>query len=343
MSFISNLPEALKIDNFVEIDQTTQGASESVQIFRKYVTVKADYNNTSKIYIAVSPLEKRPDPQEFIEMTRGEKKFFGLRQRIKRLWFYCAWGVQHLSYRASNYAINEYPSEIVRIRENVEPRPITSRHRTGRAIFIDTFENYFAVLTEKWALSGDAGYVTALNTDYPKQGKYAVKMTTNNVDTESCSIDLYLGAFPKGRFGFECDWMSFAQVANIEEIKFDLQYFDGTNDIRSQVKWLGEANKKWQYLNSAGTYTDITGGAQDLEVEATLYPLWHHLKLIADLQNEEYVKLLSDWVEYDLSNIAVHSSANALSPLLNIDLTVKTGANNATTIYVDNIIITDEE
>ena len=101
---------------------------------------------------------------------------------------------------------------LVMLREVIEPRPITSRTRTGRAFFIDTFEEYTAIPTEKWY---EHDGTIALVTDYPKQGKTCMSLTTGANATDDAQAILSMGAFPKSRFGMEFDFQCDEAVANI--------------------------------------------------------------------------------------------------------------------------------
>jgi hypothetical protein len=94
----------------------------------------------------------------------------------------------------ASFEIQPVITDYVRVTENIQERPITSRRRTGRAFFIDTFEHYTAAVTEKWAqLSG----TIALATDYPKCGLNCMKLTTGNVIGNTAEARLILELSPK--------------------------------------------------------------------------------------------------------------------------------------------------
>lgn len=235
----------------------------------------------------------------------------------------------------------EYVRDI-RITENIQDRPLTSRNRTGRVFFVDTFEHYTSVITEKW-IDGGVGVPTiALNTDYPQTGLQCTKLTTGAVVDNTAYIGMTMGTFPKSRFGMEINFTSLHNVANIRAISITIYYYDGTNLLQGALQYLGEANLKWQYYNSAGAFADVTGGAFEFQFSTT-YPIYHYIKAVIDFSTNEYVKLLCDNQEYDLSGTAINSSASGLSPHMYFFVMVQTPAAAARSLYVDNIVLTDKE
>ena len=228
----------------------------------------------------------------------------------------------------------------IMVRQNIEAVPITSRQRTGRAFLVDTFEDYTAVITEKWRqLTG----TIALDTDYPKQGKSCMSLTTAAGVGETANTTFYIGAFPKSRFGIEFEFQCGETVTNITSFLCQILYYDGTQYIQTHVKWLGTNQLKWQYYSSAGAYIDISSGDQELDFVATDQPLYNNLKFVADMKNEEYVKLICNEKEFDLSGIAARTGADASAPRLAVTLVVTNAVIGARTLRVDNVILTDEE
>jgi len=225
-----------------------------------------------------------------------------------------------------------------RILENIQSRPITSRRRSGRVFFVDTFEDYTALLSEKWRLGTGT---QELSTEHPKQGKQSIKMTTGDQINNLSQPELYLGLVPPGRYGLELEIMSQAGAANIKELYIQLCMFDGAKYHMPLITWLGEANKKFQYMNSGGGFTDI--GDFDLYVEGS-YLCYHNWKLVVDYKKGEYVKFICDHKEYDLKGIAYKIDNSAQAPKLCVFIRLKNAVTTAARIcYVDNVILTDQE
>jgi hypothetical protein len=234
-------------------------------------------------------------------------------------------------------------TDYVRVTENIQERPITSRQRTGRAFFIDTFEHYTAAISEKWMKDGSvAGETLALATDYPKCGLNCMKLTTGVGIGDYVEAQYWEGLPPPGRFGLECEFQSFNTAVNTLALFFKIQYFDGTNVTDAEVKWLGEANKKWQYQDSGAVLRDITGGAQDIYIEAADL-IYHNLKLVVDVPAAKYVSLVCDDKKFDLSAYAIKVAASAIPTHLRFCIYIASAAVAAAIMRVDNVVLTDME
>lgn len=230
--------------------------------------------------------------------------------------------------------------EPYKIAEAVEPRPLTSRQRTGRAFLIDTFENYTTAVTEKWAQ--DTGTV-ALDTAYPKEGKRCMKLTTGTAATNNARATIYVGGVPKGKMGIELDFMTMDVDDNITSLCFSSVVYDGTNAVQYGLKYLGSTDLKWQYMNTSGTYTDVTGGAHTLQISETV-PIWQHFKAIYDSRAAEYVKFYCNEKEFSLAGIDAYSSANAAAAYESLTIEIVNETSTAArNLYIDNFILTELE
>ena len=229
---------------------------------------------------------------------------------------------------------------IVMVRENIEARPITSRTRTGRAFLIDTFEEYTAAVTEKWVQRfGTLG----LATDFPKQGKSCMSLTTGATAADVAHASVFIGCPIKTRIGIEFDFMCNSLMADVTALFIGLIYYDGTESHDASVKYLCSTDIKWQYQSSPATWTDITGGSQNIYFSISGH-VWNNVKFVADIKAEEFVSLSCNELDLDLSGLNIVSGANPSAPYLDITFGIineNTGA--ARVLRVDNVILTDEE
>ena len=226
------------------------------------------------------------------------------------------------------------------VRENIEPRPITSRTRTGRAFLIDTFEEYTTAITEKWVQTEGT---IALATDFPKQGKSCMSLTTGATAADPSMASLYLGCPVKTRIGLEFDFQVSSLMANVRDLSLNLYYYDGVLEQASSVKYLGSTDIKWQYKDFGAGWVDVVGGSQNIYFSATT-PIWHNVKLVVDLKKEVYVKMFCNQLELDLANIGYNRNVNASATHLRVDIGVTNETTAASRIMrIDNVILTDEE
>jgi hypothetical protein len=236
-------------------------------------------------------------------------------------------------------------TDYMRVTENIQQRPITSRQRTGRAFFIDTFEHYTAAITEKW--TSTVGTV-ALATDYPKDGLQCMKLTTGAVLGNQADAYLYMGPPPKGRFGVEFDFALADAVAGVAVIQLNVKYDDGGSCYQGRLKYLGPT-AKWQFLNNAGADEDIDGGAQSFTVGSKV---WHNLKAVFDFAALKYVKLLVDELDFVREGVTprfvtgdgdLYDIGISTLPYLYVQILIETAAAAAKTLTVDNFILSDME
>lgn len=230
-----------------------------------------------------------------------------------------------------------------RMLEAIEPRPLTSRRRTGRAFFVDTFEHYNLLLTEKARIVG-TNAIGVLAQDYPKTGLFCARLTTENVLDRTAYLQYNMGAFPKGKFGIEFDFQCGSGVANLKYISIGVYYYDGVNLIEGRVRWIGTDAvllEKWQYYD--GAWKDVPNGAYKFYVEAVTQPIYHNIKLIADIENELYVRLIYNEIEIDLSALPLNTGVDPTLPQLGANVGITTETNTAIVGRVDNIVFTDQE
>jgi len=224
--------------------------------------------------------------------------------------------------------------------------PYFSRFRTGAVFHIDDFENYNSVITEKWVIDGTAasGFTGVLATDYPLQGKYCVKLTTGTTANDYVNMYLYKGMFRlEEKLGLEFAWQSPSTATNIQYVQAYFENYDGTDVYQAAVKWLGTTNLKWQYRNSVGSFADVTDGSHNLHVAATTQPSYHHVKFVVDFKNSEYVRLMCDDKEFDLSGLGIGKSASATTPQLRMYIECATDTTTAVVMRVDGVVLTYKE
>lgn len=227
------------------------------------------------------------------------------------------------------------------VKENIESRPNTSISRTGTVVLTDDFEHGLA--TERWK---QAAGTVANAADYPFNGGKCLKITTGTGAADTGQADHWMGFPADKRMGLELWFMSNSLKANITSIAFLMRYYDGVNALTGVLKWLGTTEEKWQYYNASGTWSDVTGGAQPLYVEATLQPQYHHVKFVIDFENETYVSMESDGLgKKDLSAIDIHSGADTTTTYTlytSIYITNQT-ATAARDLWLDDVVWTMNE
>ena len=184
--------------------------------------------------------------------------------------------------------------------------------------------------------TGTAGYTVTLSTNYAFMGSTSLKITPDNTANAYVQVKKYTGMPESEKVGIECNisfpsthgeyfllgiWFYTGAVAKICNVRYDIQ------------------NQKWQYRNSAGAYIDVTDGDQKLQAFTGLF---HHIKLIADIKNETYVKLYCNQKIYDLTDIGVYTFASGSDEMLIGTIQVSVDAAAFYDFYLDDMTITEE-
>ena len=204
--------------------------------------------------------------------------------------------------------------------------------RRGNVVFIDSFESGCApYLTD----AGRPGSAVVLSAITARSGAYSCKMTTGAVANAYARVARFQSYPALSKYGLE---VAFTSDDNAVDIQISLNIYDGVNVNTFAVKYL-PASDKWQYLNAAGGWTDLATGVD-------LFPHFNHFhvaKLVVDLDLKKYFYFLWDSDEVGMSTIAGHQVASGLSPQIAANIHLHGGAGAAATIYVDDVIITQNE
>lgn len=223
----------------------------------------------------------------------------------------------------------------VYIKENIQSRPLSSRRRTGRAFLVDSFGEYYDVVTENWVQN--AGTIS-LDTDVHRSEGVSMNLLTGATDGDNARAHLFVGLSPVGRYGVECQIILNQAITKVQEIDLDLWMYLSGVVYQGRIKLLLEANNKFQYLDMDNVYQDITDGAFTHTVFG--FVDW---KLVVDFESKTYVKFMCGNKEWDLSSYTLRSTSSPTEDLLQVAVEITTGENVAKSMNVDDVVITDEE
>jgi len=235
----------------------------------------------------------------------------------------------------------EYQANMV-IKENVEPRLISSVSRTGRVIYQDDFETYTSVLTEKWLQSQGT---TTLDTGSPFRGKVAAKLVTAASIGAQGQITKTFQAAQNNRIGVEFWWDPIGALADIDNMTIQCSFYDGTNSTTSKLIYFftnASGTQKWQYLDNTNSWVDVPTGAQTIYYDGS-YPCYHHFKAVLDFNNAKYVSFVSDNKIFTPATLGMYVVGDATYPRIVIRLGITAKTATAITMYVDDFILTDQE
>ncbi len=143
--------------------------------------------------------------------------------------------------------------------------------------------------------------------------------------------------FPTGQLvlGFELSW---GFDLNIATIAFNLSWFDGAVEHECNISYL-PATGTLRYQTAAAAWTNIVVGLNLLEV----YQPYHVIKLVADFDTNEHVRVILNENTYDLAGIALYDSPNAAGPMIQGQMYVVSDLVGASQFSADRAILTQNE
>lgn len=124
-------------------------------------------------------------------------------------------------------------------------------------------------------------------------------------------------------------------VSDLKYICFYPLWYEGATLYTASIRY-DVANSKWQYLDTADNWQDITDGA------ALMYDLsWNFIDFSVDLANHTFISLVHDNIFCDMSGIPLKSVALAVGTLLELQIRIITSGAAMGELYLAPILITN--
>ena len=204
--------------------------------------------------------------------------------------------------------------------------------RQGNVAFIDTFDN--DLVPYHIDLSGLGADVKVVS-EYSKTGLFAAKLTCGSTLSHLSSIYKYLSYPAFSKWGFE---VAFTFNDAIERYDFVLTLAIGTDYYDVHI----------QYLNSIDTLRYRAFGGAYVPILTPVSPyalprLFHVLKVVADFNTRQYVRVILDNRRISLAGIPMYKSAGLFGYFMLADFKVIEDRDANPTCYIDEFIITQNE
>lgn len=204
--------------------------------------------------------------------------------------------------------------------------------RRGSYVWYDDFE----AAATKWAhVTPGTGDAIELSTARCFTGSQSMKLTSPDSTLVSCAMERYFTLPPNTRIGVECMFMpnDSKMLATI-----NVSGYDGSAYYIPAVRVNFDTDVV-QYYNSAAAWTTIE---DDLGFFDGIN-MWLFVKLVFDWDTKKYVRLMVGKEEYDLSAQSMRTSGSGLEPFVNIAISATPTENANHILYVDNVILTQNE
>lgn len=204
--------------------------------------------------------------------------------------------------------------------------------RRGNVVFIDNFEGS----TLQWETGGGGtNHVEAISTGNARDGSQSCILTAGAGVLGQAYITKHIGIINPGKIGLE---VSFTLDAATTLFDLAFWYYDGANVHRGYVRY-DPSKTKWEYFNSGGTRTDLATGVK----LRTANSPWHTCKLVLDTDTDKYSRFLYNDVEISMEGIDIYMTTDTDDPMIMIEIIHLCTDAAVKSIYVDNVILTQNE
>ena len=209
---------------------------------------------------------------------------------------------------------------------------INTFDRRGDTVWMDDFEHTL----NKWEVvlfgTGAAG---AVSNNAARNGEYSAALTTGTgADPTVYLIHHFFVPVP-GKVGVE---FSFSSGSWPSYVNLFLDLYDGVYHWSPNFRY-NKVNSKLQVQDRTAGYVDV---ATSLVLKADSYH-FHTAKLVVDMATGDYVRLLLNGVEYDISAYAMPRISDTSTPEATVAVVPEGNGTNSRIIYVDDVIITQNE
>lgn len=113
-----------------------------------------------------------------------------------------------------------------------------------------------------------------------------------------------------------------------------MNVYTGSVVLNTGIRW-NNTGDKWQYLNSAGSWADISGGAQTLAQGRFI-----KLQFSLNVNTAKYKTLKVSNLELDISTLALQSSSDSSAATIELLIYGSNAGANSLSGYIDYILVT---
>lgn len=210
---------------------------------------------------------------------------------------------------------------------------IVTYDRRGDVVVVDDFSAGLASWTR---LQPNGDEVVDLTTQRVLTGRFAVRLVNSASSAFNAGIRRNVPGAVKSRIGLE---FAFGLVTTDSRVEAELRYFDGVDEWLWSVRW-NDTGDLVEVLQAGGTYATLASDVI-LDVGSGTF---HFLKLVIDMNTKAYVRALLNRRTFDLSAYSAQDVGSSTSDRLQLTVRAeKPGGGAQRTVYVDNVVVTQNE
>ena len=209
---------------------------------------------------------------------------------------------------------------------------VVTYHRGGIVLFVEDFADGM----NRWVtVVQGAGDVVDLSLTRSLNGLLSARLLAASILNPLTRLYTELPRQIPSVIGGE---IAFSMDGATGEVQLELSQHDGNTFLAGSVLY-DPVNDLVRYIDSAGNWTTL---ASSVNLVTSDY-VFHRMKLVTDIVNEEYVKVLLDDQAYSLSGVALHNNPVQGLGGLSIQVTNQGVVGESHAVYVDRVIVTQNE
>lgn len=209
---------------------------------------------------------------------------------------------------------------------------IHSFDRRGNILLLDDFEA--GIL--RWDNDGAGdNHTETVNAGAAKSGTQSCKLTAGEGAGGQSWIYKYLGVPVSGKIGAE---FSFTIDDDTTTITVDFRWLDGAKYYKAYIKY-EKAQDRFRYLDKDNAWQDLFTNFKLVASSKT----FHTMKIVIDTGLLEQVRFMLDNQTKDTSGVALRPDTDTTAASIYLGINHTSAHADVKSIYVDNIIITQNE
>lgn len=172
--------------------------------------------------------------------------------------------------------------------------------RRGEVLFFDTFKHGLAA----WSTSvSGAGAEVNIVADETYRAGLACQLIAGSDSNHHATIHRYLANPIREKMGLE---IAFRFEDRIDYLSLRASFYQNEYLYFVEIR-LPDTSDILQYRDAAGDYVELVEIPDPLPLAI---PLWHNLKVVADLTTLEYVRCVYDRIEVDMSGETLYAASS---------------------------------
>ena len=209
---------------------------------------------------------------------------------------------------------------------------IVTYDRRGNVVWMDDFEHS----ANKWSLLGaGTGNNLGISAAASRNGDSSMELTTGNDGARLAQMRQILGYPALSNHGLE---FSFTYADELDYLRASFSIYDGALVHQFWIN-IDQTNQRVQYYDDGGNWVNTGITFEEIHFQ----PVFTPVKIVADVINNNYVRLIYGAETFDMAGIGTLAGIDASEPQIRILIAAHSNVAKNATVYIDDVIVTQNE